>query len=105
MNTLAVFVDLKGAYDQVWRTKLIWKLQQLGVNSRMIQWFKSFLSQRWIATKHEDCLAPYIQTKVGLPQGAVTSKTLFNMYINDLPATLKKVNNINCAMFTDDIVI
>jgi hypothetical protein len=50
-SILAVFVDFQGAYDKVCRSKLTWKLQKMGVASKMLHWIKSFISQRWIATK------------------------------------------------------
>jgi hypothetical protein len=42
----AVFVDIQGSYDKVWLSKLIWKLQIMGVTSKMLHWVKSFISQR-----------------------------------------------------------
>ena len=104
-SVLAVFVDLKGAYDTVWRTKLICKLKDMNVKDNMLEWFKKFLSQRWIATKYNNHTSSYKQTKVGLPQGAVSSTTLFNLYVNDLPKEFKSIENINTCMFADDIII
>jgi hypothetical protein len=50
-------------------------------------------------------LSTYLQTTTGLPKGAVSSMTLFNTCINDLPAELKTDRNVKCAMFADDIAI
>jgi hypothetical protein len=83
---LAVFVDFKSAYDSVWRVKLMDKLQKIGVRGRMLKWFHNFITQRFCATKFENNLSKYKQTRRGLPQGADTSTTLFNVMINDLPA-------------------
>jgi hypothetical protein len=51
-SILAVFVDFQGAYDKVWHSKLTRKLQKMEVTSKMLHWIKSFISQRWIATKY-----------------------------------------------------
>mgnify|MGYP000415626391 CR=1 FL=1 len=104
-SILALFIDFQNAYDKVWRNKLIWKLQNLGIKDNMLRWCKSFITQRWISTEHNKQRSPYKQTRTGLPQGAVSSTTLFNVYVNDLPNELKSIKNIKCAMFADDIVI
>jgi hypothetical protein len=56
-SMLAVFVGFQGAYDKVWHSKFIWKLQKMGVASKMLPWIKSFTSQRWIATKYNNHLS------------------------------------------------
>ena len=42
--------------------------------------------------------------QTGLPQGAVTSCTLFNLYINDLIGELKSIPDIKCFVYADDLV-
>jgi hypothetical protein len=102
---LAVFVDFKSAYDSVWRVKLMDKLQKIGVRGRMLKWYHNFIIQRLCATKFENNFSKYKQTRCVLPQGAVTSTTLFNVMINDLPAWLGKIKSIKSALFADDLVI
>ena len=104
-TTLALFVDFKGAFDNVWREKLVYKMKHMGIKGHMLNWFQDFLSQRWIAVRYKEALSKWTQTRIGLPQGAVTSALLFNIYINDLTETLKKTNNIQVGMFADDVVI
>jgi hypothetical protein len=45
-NTLAVFTDFKGAFDTVWRSKLMSKLEMYGVRGNMPSWSGRFLAQR-----------------------------------------------------------
>ena len=82
-SVLAVFVDFSGAYDSIWRAKLIEKLKNMNTEGNMLTWISRFLDQRWTKVKNGETFSKYKQTKVGLPQGAVTSTTLFNVYIND----------------------
>lgn len=104
-STLAVFVDLKSAYDRVWRVKLIQKLQCCGITGNMLCWIKNFITQRFIKVRFGDCLSSFKQTETGLPQGAVISPILFNVYINDLPDFLSTDCSIKSALFADDLVL
>ena len=42
----AVTLDIKSAYDTVWREGLIWKLQVIGMDPYIISWLYNFLSNR-----------------------------------------------------------
>ena len=69
-HTVAVFVDLKNAYDRVWRGRLLLKLQRCGINGRMYNWLKGFLSNRYIRTKVNGVYSRTRPFKEGLPQGS-----------------------------------
>ena len=55
--------------------------------------------------KWDEAESKYKQSKIGLPQGAVSSTILFNVYISDLPEHLKKIQEIKVSMFMEDVVI
>jgi hypothetical protein len=106
-SVLAVFVDFSGAYDCIWRAKLIEELKNMNIEGNMLTWISRVLDQRYGNTdirKYGETFSNYKQTKVGLRQGAVTSTTLLNVYINDLPNTVTN-NKINIGMYADDVVI
>ena len=103
-DTLAVFVDLKSAYDNIWRTNLIRKLQHLGITGNMLRCISEFITQRYCATNYGSATSRYKQTRLGVPQGAVLSTTLFNTYINDLANQLECLG-VKTALFADDLVI
>lgn len=65
-------------------------------------WFSNFLTQRYIATKYGNSTSKFKQTHKGLPQGAVSSTTLLNITINDLPAILSESGiNLKTALVDD----
>ena len=100
-STTAVFVDLKQAYDRVWRKGLLLKLQNMGVKGNMYSWIKSFLTDRLIQTQMNDSLSSKSVLEEGLPQGSSISCTLFLVFLNDLPDALKT----EIALFADDLVL
>ena len=67
----------------------------------MFNWIKDFITQRWIRTRWNNTHSKWKQTEAGLPQGAVTSPILFNLFINDSPITLDAKNDTKIAMFAD----
>jgi hypothetical protein len=75
----------------------------MNIEGNMLAWFSRFLDQRWTKVKYGETFSKYKQTKVGLPQGAVTSTTLFNVYINDLPNIVRNAKT-NIGMYADDVV-
>ena len=70
----------------------------------MLQWFYNFLNQRFCVTSFNNCLSKHRQIHKGLPQGSISSPTL-QYNDNDLPSKLKKIKNIKCALYADNLVI
>lgn len=75
------------------------------MKGNMLNYFENFLPLRWTKVCYENTTSSYKQTKVGLPQGAISSTSLFNIYINNCPNTIRSNNDIKLGMFADDVVI
>ena len=84
LATAAIFVDLKGAFDRVWRNGLVHKLYKMGITGRMLRWVQNFLSSRTARCHIQDTAGPVFTTTVGLSQGTVLSPIFFNIYIKDM---------------------
>ena len=100
-HTVAVFVDLKQAYDKVWRPGSLLKLLRLGIGGKMFSWIRGFLEDRRIKTVN----GVYSRSRSlpeGLPQGSALSCTLFLCYVNDLREYIQTQERL---AFADDIVL
>ena len=100
-HTTAIFVDLQQAYDRIWRTGLLLKMQNMGIKGNLYIWIKSFLSNRLIQTKFNSALSSKAAQEEGLPQGSSLSCTLFLIFLNDISNVIKSEK----ALFADDLAI
>ncbi len=102
-HTLAVFIDLKSAYDSVWRVGLEQKLYSMGIRGKMYCWLASFLSSRQLQVRWNGIKDRPTNVPAGVPQGSVIAPLLFLTYINDIGQHLPK--SIQLALFADDIAL
>ena len=99
--TVAVFFDLKQAFDNVNHELLLFKLARSGVKGRMLCWIEQFLKNRTFQYMVDDSKSDTKHIKRGLPQGSILSPTLFNIMLYDLP----QVEGVDVIDYADDIAI
>ena len=98
LYTVAIFLDLRKAFDVVNHDLLITKLQIYGCSPSSLLWFKSYLTDR---RQCVNLLGTVSNTEVlssGIPQGSILGPTLFLLFINDLPLSWESRN----GLFADD---
>ena len=98
---IAVYIDLKSAYDKVWRDGLLYKIQRAGIGGRMKRWLDDYLQNRTFRVEVEGEASDSFDLKTGVPQGAILSPLLFNMMLADLP----EQDDVKKYVYADDITI
>jgi exonuclease III len=108
------FVDLRKAFDTVWRAGLFHKLLENGIGGKLYSMVKDMYSKSKACVKLPSGLTEYFDTNVGVKQGCVISPTLFNLFLNDIPEIFDYDRSdpvvlyemvLNCLMFADDIAL
>ena len=80
----AVFCDISKAFDRVWHTGLLYKLQAAGVTGDPLAWFKNYLSYRKQRVVLPSTVSNWTILRAGVPQGSILGPLLFLLYINDI---------------------
>jgi hypothetical protein len=108
------FIDLKSAFDTVWRDGLIYKLIKINVSNKFVNLIKNMYLNVHSNIKTKDGYTDSFPVNVGTRQGCSLSPSLFNCYINDIPKILDKISanqpllkdiKISCLMYADDLVL
>ncbi len=109
------FVDLKKAFDTVWRDGLFYKLlYQYKLSTRYVRILRNMYGDLQGVVKMNGFQSQTFPISIGLRQGCNLSPSLFNLYINDLPNLLEKAQcdpvllhekKINVLMYADDMLL
>ena len=101
--TVALHLDIEGAFNSVWRPVLISRLITLGCPKYLVNWCHDYLMDReqiYTTTSYT------VRTEVGksTPQGGSLSPFFWNIVIDPLIGLLEGVATEICA-FADDLVV
>jgi hypothetical protein len=112
-TTFTAFIDVKKAYDTVWRTGLWKRLWDEGVRGKMWRAIKGMYSVVQSSVLVGEEKTEMFDLHTGVRQGCVMSPVLFSFFINGLAREIKektrgvRVGNtqVRLLLYADDIVL
>ena len=100
--TVAVFIDLKRAFETIDRMLLLDKLRLYGCDEKVMAWFGSYLTNRFQQTRFGIAISELLPILIGVSQGSVLSCVLFIVFINDI---VNVIQYSKIKLFADDTLI
>ena len=88
--TAVVLLDMSKAFDSLDHDILFSKLEDVGLSSEALNWFASYLTNRYQVVRINSILSDALNLKSGVPQGSILELLLFSIYVNDLPSVTSK---------------
>lgn len=109
------FVDYEKAFDTVWHSGLLYKIQNMGITGNFYKVIKSMYSSISSSVLlDQNTISGSFKCNKGIRQGDGLSPVLFSLFMNDIPEYLKiagctgvNINNhfFNSLMFADDLML
>jgi len=78
------FLDIRRAYDNVWRSGLLYKLDRAGLPRWLVKWVRALLARRTYQVRCGRTLSRTYCPQEGLPTGDSLSCDLFALYYSDV---------------------
>lgn len=80
-----LYTDFSKAFDKMSHSILLYKLAAYGITGSLLNWFKSYLTEREFFVVVNGFRSAAHKITSGAPQGSHLAPILFIMFINDLP--------------------
>lgn len=94
-----IYTDFQKAFDKVSHLVLLKKLQDIGVEPKLLGWIASYLNGRLQYVKLSGHVSAEFESKSGVPQGSHLGPLLFILFMDDVTRVLKSIK----LLYADDL--
>lgn len=101
--TIAIFLDIKGAFDNVWWTSVLYELKKKNCSRNIYNILKDYLNNRKVIMRTGNEQVEKIVTR-GCPQGSILGPTLWNL-VFDSNLTCLEDEDCETIAYADDQVL
>lgn len=101
--TLAAFLDIEGAFNNVNSAAIRSALIEMGIDDPVVNWLMTMLNHRYISSELSGFTIHALATR-GTPQGGVISPLLWLLVVNGILRTLN-ASGIKVVAYADDVII
>jgi hypothetical protein len=109
----AAFLDVEKAYDRTWRLRLLTKLLDAGIQGLVFKSVHAMLMTVRRSVRIGTLLSDWFHTNCGVPQGAILSPILFDIFVDDIAKDINALQDgvtlgdrrVSCLLYADDIVL
>ena len=102
-TTVVLFLDIRKAYDRVYRKALIAKMHDYGLRGKMLRAIDRLISGTRCRVLNQGHVSDEYRPSDGIPQGGVTSCLIWNCFFSDLPYC--QDDDVMYAAYADDLAI
>ena len=99
---ICILIDFRKAFDTVEHNILLQKLYHYGIRGNALQWFNSYLSNRYQYVNYNNTSSDMKLITCGVLQGSILGPLLFLLYINDISSVSGILFSI---LFADDTTL
>ena len=104
LSTLCI--DIKGAFDNVFKERLLHTMRSMKLDQKTTQWVETFLSERIASLSFDKDSEKMSPIYTGIPQGSPVSPILFLFYVSPLFKMMRlKHPHVTCPSYIDDICL
>lgn len=98
-------LDFEKAFDRIGIHQILNKITSWGIGPKIFNYIKSFLTNRKICVKTNNCFSNYYPLHNGIPQGSPLSVVLFLIAFDEVSNIISKHPQLDHCIYADDVYI